>query len=44
MQCCESQGNPNPKYPTKKAKYHAGVAVKNCIAGLRQANCSYSEI
>ena len=25
-------------------KYHAGVAVKNRIAGLRQAKCSYSEI
>ena len=28
----------------KKAKYHAGVAVKNLKAGLRQANYSYSEI
>ena len=44
MQCCESHGKGVRKSAPKKAKYHAGVAVKNRIAGLRQANCSYSEI
>ena len=42
MQCCEFHGK-GVRTP-KKAKYHAGVAVKNRIAGLCQANCSYSEI
>ena len=44
MQCCESHGKGVRKSAPKKAKYHAGVAVKNRIAGLHQANCSYSEI
>ena len=44
MQCCESHGKGARKSASKKAKYHAGVAVRNHIAGLRQANCSYSEI
>ena len=44
MQCCESHGKGARKYAPKKAKYHAGVAFRNRIAGLRQANCSYSEI
>ena len=39
MQCCESHGKGVRKSALKKAKYHAGVAVKNC-----QANCSYSGI
>ena len=41
MQCCESHGKRVRKSAPKKAKYHA---VKNHIAGLHQANCSYSEI
>ena len=44
MQCCESHGKGVRKSAPKKAKYHAGVAVKNHIAGLHQANCSDSEI
>ena len=44
MQCCESYSNGVRKSSPKKAKYHVGVAVRNRIAGLRQANCSYSEI
>ena len=44
MQCCETHGKGVRKSAPKKAKHHAGVAVKNHIAGLRQANCSYSEI
>ena len=45
MQCCESHGKEVRKSAPKKAKYlNAGVAVKNLIAGLCQANCSYSEI
>ena len=44
MQCCESHGKGVRKSAPKKARYHAGVAVENRIAGLRQADCSYSEI
>ena len=44
MQCCESHGKGVRKSAPKKAKYHTKFAVKNHIAGLRQANCSYSEI
>ena len=44
MQCCESHGKGERKSATQKAKYYAGVAVKNLIAGLHRANCSYSEI
>ena len=44
MQCCEYHGKGVRKSAPKKAKYHAGVAVKNLIAGLCQVNCSYSEI
>ena len=44
MQHCESHGKGVRKSAPKKAKYHAGVAVRNCIAGLCQANCNYSEI
>ena len=44
MSCCESHGKGVRKSGPKKAKCHAGVSVKNDIAGLRQANCSYSEI
>ena len=44
MQCCESHGKGVRKSAPKKAKYYAGVAVKNRISGHRQANCSYSEM
>ena len=44
MQCCESHSKGARKSASKKAKYHEGVAVRSHIAGLRQANCSYSEI
>ena len=44
MQCFQSHGKGARKSALKKAKYHAGVAVRNGIAGLHQANCSYSEI
>ena len=44
MQCCESHGKGARKSASKKAKYHAGVAVRNHVAGLCQAKCSYSEI
>ena len=44
MQCCESHAKGVRKPAPKKAKYHAGVAVKNLIVGFHQANCSYSEI
>ena len=44
MQCSESHGKGVRKSAPKKAKYHAGVAVKNHIAVLHQANCTYSEI
>ena len=44
MQCCESHGKGVRKSSPKKVKYHAGVAVKNCITDLRQANCSHFDI
>ena len=44
MQCYVSHGKGAGKYAPKKAKYHAGVAVRRRIDGLHQANCCYSEI
>ena len=44
LYACESHGKGVRKSAPKKLKYHAGVAVNNLIAGLRQANCSHSEI
>ena len=35
MQCCEYHSKGVRKYVPEKAKYHAGVAVKNLIVGLR---------
>ena len=44
MQCCESHGKGAWKSAPKKAKYYAGVAVTNHIAGCHQANCNHFEI
>ena len=44
MQCCESNGKEGRKSAPKKAKFHAGFAVRNRTAGLRQANFCDSEI
>ena len=45
MQCCESCGKGVRKSaPKKKLNIMQGLFSKNRIAGLRQANCSYSEI